>query len=232
MPAFLLPLALTGISALSGLLGGRKKTATQQQDTVSNSTSTQNVDLYDNPIFSDEQSTGYASAINALLNQLNGGTDLTGYKATGLRELGRQKEMQQKLLQNNLAARGLNNSPAAAAILARNEDAAAGREFDFVNSIPLLQRQLTGETALNLVRAASSMPTGSHRTGTTTQTTTGRSSTTGTATQPGDMLGGLFSGLGQGIAATWGKNWALDEAMKRYPNLFGGGGGAGAKLNV
>lgn len=218
MPAFLAPLAISGIAALAGALGGRNKTATQSSTTTDNRT--QNVDLYNLPILSDEASSGFGTAINALINRVGTGTNLSGYKATGLRALNMQSDMRQKLLERILAQRGLSYSPAAAAISMRSADADAGKQFDFLNSIPLLQRQLEGEDAMNLVRAASAMPTGNRQVGTTT--TSGTSSTQGTATQPGDVLGGLFSGLGQGIASTYGYNWQMDELMKRYPGLAKG----------
>jgi len=225
MPAFLAPLAISGISALAGLLGNRKKTATQESTT--SGTSTQNVDLYNNPILSDEASSGYGAAINALLNRLNTGSDVSGYRASGLRELNRSGEMQKKLLSRTLAQRGLSYSPAGAAISSRMDDTQQGRILDFENSIPLLQRQLQQEDIMSLIQGASAMPVGNRQTGTTTVTNNSR--TTGTATQPGDMLGGLFSGLGQGIASTYGRNWALDEALKRYglSNVPGVGGGMG-----
>lgn len=219
MAAAAFPLVISGISALQGLLGGRKKTATQNQNSVTNSSQTQNVDLYNNPILSDEAASGYGAGINALINQLQRGTDLTGYKAAGLRTLNKQAEMKQKLLQRTLAQRGLSYSPAGAAIEARNADANAGEQFDFLNSIPMLQRQLQSEDATRLVQAASAMPVGNRQTGTTTSTGTSTTNSTGTATQPGDMLGGLFSGLGQGIASTYGYNWQMAELAKRFPSL-------------
>ncbi len=228
MSLTLLPLAITGISALSSLLGGRKKTATQSSTT--NSTNTQNVDLYNLPVMSDEASSGFGVGINQLINQVTGDPDLRGYTAQGLRTINKQSDIKRKLLERTLSQRGLAYSPAGAAIQARSDDETTGQTFDFLNSIPLLQRQLQSESIMNLIRAASAVPTGSRQVGTTTQT--GTSTTQGTTTQPGDMLGGLFSGLGQGIAATWGKNWALDQAMKRYPNLFSGTGSAGSDLNV
>ena len=218
MPAFLAPLAISGISALAGLLGNRKKTATQESTT--NSSSTQNVDLYNNPILSDEAASGYGVGINNLINQVNKGTDFRGYAASGVRNINRQSEIKNKLLQRTLAQRGLSYSPAGAAIEARAADETAGQTFDFLNSIPMLQRQMQGEDINSLIRAAASMPVGSRQTGTTTQT--GTSTTKGTATQPGDMLGGLFSGLGQGIASTVGYNWSMQDLMKRYPGLLPG----------
>ena len=216
MPAFLAPLAISGISALAGLLGNRKKTATQESTT--NSSNTQNVDLYNLPVMSDEASSGFGVGINNLINQVNKGTDFRGYAASGVRNINRQADIKQKLLQRSLAQRGLSYSPAGAALEARAADENAGQTFDFLNSIPMLQRQMQSEDINNLIRAAAAVPTGNRQFGTTTQTGTSR--TTGTATQPGDMLGGLFSGLGQGIASTVGYNWSMQELMKRYPGLI------------
>lgn len=209
-------LGITGISALAGLLGNRKKTATQTQDSTTTQSGTQSMDSYETPMLSGDAMTGYSQGINALLNRLRSSTDLTGYKASGIRDIGRQSQIQQRMLERNLAARGLNNSPAAAAIEARSADATSGKMLDFLGSLPLLQRQLESEDANNLIRAASSIPVGRHLQSTATSSGTSNTKGTMTSTQPSDMLGGLFSGLGQGIASTFGYNAALQDAMKRY----------------
>lgn len=220
-------LGITGLSALAGLFGNRKKTSTQQQTQNQQYSNTQNVDLYDNPILSGEAQSGYSSAINALLNQMQQDPDLRGYTASGLRNISRQSDLSSKLLERTLAQRGLSNSPAYAAIMARNQDAQSGQTLDFLNSIPLLQRQFTNENAMNLVRAASAMPVGTRRTGSTTTSGSSTGTTTGTATQPGDRLGGLFSGLGQGIASTFGYNSALGD----WQNQIGAGGVQGVPFS-
>ena len=46
------------------------------------------------------------------------------------------------------------------------------------------------------------------------------------------MLGGLFSGLGQGIASTFGYQYALNDLMKRYGITAPGSSKAGQDLNV
>lgn len=212
MPAWLVPLAISGISALSGALSNRKKTATQESTTTQRGSSF--TDLYDLPMLSNEAATGFGTGLNSLINRVGRGVDISGLRSSGIRDINRSGDLQSRALERMLAARGLSNSPAAAAIGARQEDERTGKLFDFIQSLPLLQRQLESEDAMNLVRAASSMPIGTHRTGTTT--TEGTSTSTGTATQPGDVLGGLFSGLGQGIASTWGYNYALDELMRKY----------------
>ena len=209
-------LGITGISALAGLLGNRKKTTTQTQDSTTTQSGTQSMDSYETPMLSGDAMTGYSQGINALLNRLRSSTDLAGFKASGVRDIGRQQQIQQRMLERNLAARGLNNSPAAAAIEARSADASSGRMLDFLGSLPLLQRQLESEDAGNLIRAASSIPVGRHSQSTATSSGTSRTQGTATNTDPGNMLGGLFSGLGQGIASTFGYNAALSDAMKRY----------------
>ena len=215
MPAFLAPLAITGISALSSWLSNRKKT--QQQESTTNSSQTQNVDLYNMPTFSEEQSTGMGVALNNLINQARRGTSIEDYKMAGLRNFGRQNEMRRNLLRQGLASRGLGASPAAAAIEARSEDTAQGGLFDFLNSLPLLQRQMVAEDSNNLLRGVASIPTGSRQFGSTTST--GTSTTKGTATTPGNQLGGLFSGLGQGLASTWGYQDQLNQLAKQFPSL-------------
>ena len=224
-----IPLAITGISALAQMFGNRKKTSQQTQQTNQQSTSTQNFNVSDLPAFGAEQQTGIGVGLNSLINRVAGGTDLEGYKATGRRALAASSRGREAMVSRLMAQRGLGSSPASAAILARGADEDFGKYLDFENSLPQLKRQQESEDAMNLIRAVSSVPTGTNRTGQTTTNTNTTGNTTGTVTQPGDMLGGLFSGLGQGIAGTFGYNSALDELSRRF-NLGGGARPAGGTL--
>jgi hypothetical protein len=214
MPAFAIPLAISGISALAGLLGNRKKQATQDSTTTQNTSGTENYDNYNTPILTPEAMQAYSTLFPQLQNRIQSGADLSGYTASGLRNITNTGENARNRIVQNLAARGLTNSPASAAIIARQGDTQAGETANFLNSVPLLQRQMQGQDLDQLLRAASALPTGMRQQGSSTRTGTSTSNTRGTVTQPSDMLGGLFSGLGQGLASTYGYNWALEQRKK------------------
>jgi len=214
MAAFAIPLAISGISALAGILGNRKKSATQENTTTQNSSGTQLTDSSSTPMLTPEALGAYSQLFPALQNRVQQGADISGYRDAGLRNINSSGEGARNRIIQALAARGLSNSPASAAILARQGDAQASESSNFLNNIPLLQRQMQGQDLDQLLRAASALPTGMRNVGSVSTTGSATSKSTGTATQPGDMLGGLFSGLGQGLASTFGYQWALDQRKK------------------
>ncbi len=214
MPFPFIPLAITGISALASLLGNRKKQATQENTTTQNSSGTQFTDSSSTPLLTPEAQGAYSQLFPALQNRVQQGADLSGYRDAGLRNINTSGENSRNRIVQALAARGLSNSPASAALIARQGDAQASESSNFLNNIPLLQRQMQGQDLDQLLRAATALPTGMRNQGSVTTTGNATSTSKGTATQPGDMLGGLFSGLGQGLASTFGYQWALDQRKK------------------
>jgi len=213
MAAFI-PLAISGITALASLLSSRKKQATQESSTTQNSSGTQFTDSSSMPLLTPEAQGAYSQLFPALQNRVQQGADLSGYRDAGLRNINTTGEGARNRLTQALAARGLSNSPASVALMARQGDAQASESSNFLNNIPLLQRQMQGQDLDQLLRAATALPTGMRNSGATTTTGTATSRSTGTTTQPSDMLGGLFSGLGQGLASTYGYQWALDQRKK------------------
>jgi hypothetical protein len=210
MPAFLFPAVLSGISALSGFLNNRKQKTQQEQTSTTNSTDSFNQTT--NPVLSPEALNALSVLMPQLINRANSSTDLSGYTASGLQNINAQNEMARAKLTQSLVSRGLNNSPAGAALAARSDDAGAYNTSNFLNSIPLLQRQMQGEDLKSLLAAFSAIPTGSSTSGTSTRT--GTTTSTGSATTPGNMLGGAIEGLGQGIASTFGRRWAAIQAAR------------------
>jgi hypothetical protein len=211
MAAFAIPLALTGLSALSGFLSNRKKKQEQESTSTSNINTTDTFDQSNMPMLTPEAMQAYSSLMPHLLNRVNQDPNMSGYAASGLRNIGSAGETARGRITQMLAQKGLGNSPAAAALFARQGDAQSGQEADFRNSIPLLSRQMQGQDLDQLLRAASALPTGMRSTGTSTRTGTNVTNTTGSVTNPGDPWGGLTSGLGQGLASTFGYKWALDQ---------------------
>lgn len=223
LPAFAIPLAISGISALSGWLGGRKKTSTQTGSSTSNLNSTDSYDQSNMPMLTPEAMQAYSALMPSLLNRVNQDPNLSGYSASGLRSIGQAGDTARGRITQMLAQKGLGSSPAAAALFARQGDSQAAEEANFRNSIPLLSRQMQGQDLDQLLRAASALPTGMRQTGTTTRTGTNVTNTTGSVTDPGNPWGGLATGFGQGLASTYGYNWALEQQKKQGINTGYGG---------
>ena len=222
MPFPFIPLAISGISALAGLLGNRKKTATQSSTNESRFNSTDSYSNTTTPQLLPEAQRALETLIPGLLNRVNQSADLRGYRDIGLRNIASSGDNARIRLGQMLAARGLNNSPAGAAILARQEDAQSKDTSDFYNSIPLLQRTMQGQDLDQLMKIASILPAGSTQIGTSNRTGTTTGTSTGTSTQPGNMLGGAVEGLGQGLAATFGYRWAWTNGFQKKETREGG----------
>jgi hypothetical protein len=209
MAGLAIPLAISGISALSGLFSNKKSTATQQQNTTNdvNTTDTQQVDLSNLPQYSPEMQQVLEFLTSLYRDRALSNQDLSGYTGQGLRNINQGADIKRRALENILAARGLNYSPTAANALGRIESGRIGEQVNFLSGIPLLQRQLQGEDIDAFSRFFTSLPVGTRQIGTTTRT--GQSHSTGTgnvqSTQPGNKLGGLFSGLGAGLAYGYGQ---------------------------
>ena len=223
MAAFALPLALMGISGLSGLLGGRKKTNTQTQSSTTNQSGTDSFDNSSMPVLTPEAQRALEVLMPMLQNRVSQDPDLRGYRSEGLRNIGQEGICARAKLAQMIAQRGLGNSAAAAGLYARQGDQEATSATSFQNSIPLLARQFQGEDLDRLMKVTSLLPTGMRQTGTRNFNSTGTTNSTGTMTDPGNPWGGLVSGLGQGLASTYGYNWALDQQKKRGINPSYGG---------
>lgn len=212
---FFIPALIAGVGALAGALGNRSSKSTSDVSSKTDTTndSTQNVDLSNMPNYTPEMAAYRDQILNALRNRFISGTDLSGYTTSSLQNINAASDLRTKAMNNILAARGLSNSPVSANALGRIESGRIGEQLNFMNSIPLLQRQLQGEDLDQFSQFFSSLPVGTRQTGTTTLHSTGTQNTTGTQTntQPGNVLGGLFSGLGAGLAATLGRQYGANQ---------------------
>lgn len=190
------------VSGLAGLFGGGpQKTATQQTTNSSNSsngTSSSSV----NPNLSAEQQQLSNTYGEGLLNQYNQGTDLSGYKASGLQQINNTSNAAKKATDNMIASRGQSFSPAGAtADIAQNINS-GNQQSSFLNSIPLLQKQLQSQNLSQLIQGFSALPTAVSSNGTSSNNSTGTSTTTGNGSlvAPGGQLGGAIAGIGSGLA--------------------------------
>ncbi len=171
----LIPLAISGLSALAGGLSNRSQ-QTQQQQT---STSTPNLD---------PQDLNFRNQImSQYLNQLSQGVNLGGYQASGIDDINRNRELQGQQTRENLASRGI-NGPAFNFALNNINNQRYGDLTRFQQGIPLLQHQLQSDILRNAGGFFSSIPYG--------QTQTGK----GTQTYPGNIAGGALGNLSSVLA--------------------------------
>jgi hypothetical protein len=191
---FLIPsLILGGTSLLGGILGGRKQTTDTRFSRSGTNTTT--------PIESPEQSQLFRLLASRAIGRLNNPTPLGGYESTGLQNINRVSDALRMSAENNLTSRGLSTSPIAANVSTNLDLARGGESARFLNSLPLLMREL----ALGDEAAAAGIyglkPFG--QTSTYSESGTGQS----TGTPPGGMIGGGLSSLGAmlGFLAALGK---------------------------
>lgn len=216
-----IPLAISGLSALAGLFGGRKQTPSQTSTQNSSSSGTTTFDNLTSPELSQNQQDLSRLFTDALINRFNAGpADLSGYEAGGLKNINRASDIKSQLLSNMMAQRGLTYSPAAASAQAQQENDRLAQGTDFLNTIPLLRKQLEQQDINSLISGFGALPTATRSSGSNAFTQIGQSSGTGVQQVPGNQLGGLFSGLGSGFALT------LPQLLKAF------GGGSSGGLNV
>ncbi len=192
------PLIGMGISALSGLFGGKKQNeinttqnTSQKFNTTNTSTNTPNL----NP-FQQQLSQLFTQGA---IDQYKQGTNLAPYTSQGLQQIAGQGAANNKIISNILAQRGLSYSPAAATGLTQNAINTGGQMTSFLSGIPLLRRELERGNLDQLMKAFAVQPIGSTTSGTSSGESSGTS--TGVNTQSGNPTAGFFGGLGAGMFA-------------------------------
>lgn len=220
MPVAVLPI----ISGLAGLFGGAASQKTQTSGTqsqTSNSTNTQSGST--TPNFSPLQQQLINQFTSGESNLANSAQNLNGYEASGLQQIGSQAKAQNEQTSNQLASQGLSFSPAAATENTLNQENQLNQSQQFMNQIPLLQRQLQQQALTQLQGGFSAIPTGVNTSGTSNTTGSSNSSIQGTNIQstPGGALAGGLAGVGGALAASP-INWGT---------LFGGNSGGGNNNN-
>ncbi len=234
MAAFVAPI----ISGLAGLFGGGQQQKTQTQSTQNqNTTQSQQGQNYQSGSVSPD-----LSPLQQLLAQMftkgagdlyNQSTNLQPYTTQGLQQIQGQGGANQQTIANILAARGLSASPAAATALTQNTLNSGNQANQFLQSIPLLQRQLQTQGLSGLLSAFGALPTGTTSTGSNISSNNaqsqGFSQGNSIGTVSGNPMGGLFGGLGAGLFAPSSGGSNLSSIL----NMFGlGGGGYGTNVGI
>jgi len=197
----------SAFGGLAGLFGGGKQQKTQTSGTISNTgqgSYTSNQTGTTTPNLTPLQKSLIQQFTTGASNLYNQSTNLQPYAASGLEQINQGSNAAQQAIAANYASRGLNFSPMAATGQTQNILARTGQQAQFMNSLPLLQRQLQQQALQQLMGAFQAIPTGV----TQTQTGGGKTMQSGTQTQQGTNLvsgnpmAGLFSGLGAGTMAS------------------------------
>jgi hypothetical protein len=200
--------ALMGLSGLAGLFGGRQ----QEQESFGQREGQTDYGSSQTGYTSGETAPQYDPFTMAIRNYLlqqfgkQQQTDLSGYAGQGLSQINAAAGIREQALKNVLAARGLSNSAVAGSALGGIQSQRIGEGVNFLNQIPLMQRQFKIEDLNNFANFFKALPVGQRSYAQTGQQVTGTSHTNEFNKQkqtiPGNMMGGLFSGLGSGLA-TW-----------------------------
>lgn len=214
------------IGGIAGLLGGGQQQKTQTSGTITNAGTgtfnqggtTQNTST---PNLSPIQQALIGQFSKGASNLYNSSTNLNPYAASGLEQINQSGDVATKALNNQLAAQGLGNSPAAANAQTMNTLNTVNQGSQFLNQLPLLQRQLQTNALGGLINAFQVQPTGTTQTGQTQQS--GSTTSNNTQTQQGTNLisgnpaAGAVSGLGAGLLG---------------PSAYGGPGGTQIPSNL
>jgi len=210
MPAWLLPLAISGVSALSGLLANRKKEAEQKSTT--NQTTTTDIDQLSMPEYDEQTKMMRDTLMQQYLGRLNQNEDFfSGYRTEGLNTLNQGSDAANRAIENVLASRGLSGTSAGITSSIQNQLNRVNQQNSFLNEIPLLQDKRFSDLLSGASGFFSQIPKGTRMTGRNTSNSTATS--TGTTTQPSNMLGGAFGGLANSLFGLYGEG-AFDPKKK------------------
>lgn len=212
------PALIAGASFAGGMLGNRKQTEQQRfnSNEAFDKTTHTGIDTYAMPEYTEQMQTVLNNLLGVLGKRMDSSTDLTGYTTQGLTNINKSSELKRRAMESILASRGLSYSPAAAAPLGRIQSDRIGEQINFLNGIPLLQRQLQGEDIDRFTKFFSSLPVGEHRTGSTVSYEGGHSTKEGynEGTTPGNMWGGGLGNLASTMAYLYG-NGAFGGPQKK-----------------
>lgn len=194
-------------SALAGFLTNRDKTQTSNTSGTSSGSTFSGTDI--TPTQTPENQQFMNDIRNKYSSMLNEDPNLTGFTASGLRDINRGSDLQSQNLEGILAARGI-TGPAAANALGGVQQNRFNQATQFRSGIPLVARQLRSDMLGKAGEFFSRLPVGNSTTsfGGTNSSSTG----SGTQVAQGDPWGG---GLGSLMIALAHFN-GLNKGVKPY----------------
>lgn len=188
MPGFLLPLAMMAGSAISGMLKNKaaKNASKQAMTTTSQNTGT----TTSTPTLDPQYKPLQDMILPSITKRLSNPQGLpAGYLENGIQAINESYRDASMGLDNDLTARGLGTSPAAALPTTMMQRGRASDIAKFRNSSAMMGRQMENE---DLATALSALQFGRG----TTSSTTGGGTTSSTGTGGGgSLLGGALEGL-------------------------------------
>ncbi len=215
MASWAVPLAISGLGALGGLISNKPKEVKTNQTTNTDSdtqTAFQNTGFQSGsstPTYDPYSEELKRALIQKHLASLDEDPNLTGYGLSGVRDINNLAGLRTQSLQNALASRGMGQNPYAPLI---SESARVSDVANFRNQIPLLARQLRNTALTNAGGFFSNLKPGQEYTGFnqgyggTSGEQHGASHTEGTNVQPGNEAGGGISSLATILAGLYGNN--------------------------
>lgn len=203
MAAFAVPLALSGISALAGLFGGKPKQTTTT--TNSNNTSNSSNSGYSDstPQLSDLQQLLSNVGGYGAINKLRTGSDglIDSIKTQGLQAINQGSDIQKRMTDNILSSRGLQYSPYAAGALAAPESQRISQQSQLFEQLPQLKENLDNQNLTNVLNQFKALPTATSSNYGGSQQSNSSGTQTSTGTTPDQSVPGFLSGLGSSLAA-------------------------------
>lgn len=216
----LVPLAISGISALGGLLSNRKKEITSTQD----QTQTTNIDQRSMPEYDPQQQQMRSMLMHQFLGRTEDDNDYwSGYRRQGIEDINQQAGLTDEAISNVLASRGLGGSSAGASSLIGSQLNRGRQISSLINQVPLMADARRRQNLLDASGFFSNLPVGSHQTG--TNTSTGHTKTV--QTDPGNPLGGMFGNLAGTLSGLFGAG-----AFSKPQTTYSGGGTLGTYPNL
>lgn len=201
MPAWLLPLAISGISALSGMLANRKKQTEQQQ--VQNSRSVSNINNLSMPEYDDSQKMMRDVLMREYIGNIGSNEDFFGgYQNQGLNTINAGSDAASRAIDNVLSSRGLSGTSAGITSSIQNQLSRVNQQNSFLNEIPLLQDKRRQELLGAAGGFFSRMPVGTRQTGQTI--TEGQSTGNTVGKDPGNPWAGAIGGLANSLFGLYG----------------------------
>jgi len=176
------PIIGPAISGIGGLLSNTQGARTGTTNSTFNNT-------YSNTPTETPEFAGFGGMLKDIISKrLSQPVPMEGYAATGLGNINRNSDLVQQSIKNKLTASGLAGSPIAGNAMLQGELSRGGQATDFMNQLPLVQRQLQNQDFSQALGLYGARPLGS--------TTTASGTSSGTQVHPGSALGAGFSEAG------------------------------------
>jgi len=204
LPAFAIPLILSGISALAGGLSNRKSTQQQQSTTNFSGTDVSDYSSTSTPTYDPKALSFRDILINNVLKGMNVIPSEEDILFGNIDSVNNARRLQKILTESNLASRGLSYSPAAGTAIGNVENQRISDIIGAHREAPLQYQQYRQQAMAPALSLFSQIPYGTTQKGTSTTSRSGTQQTSGTTTQPGNVLGGIFGNLGPTIAGLYG----------------------------